>query len=89
VIDSGIDVAHPELTGAIAQSFDATDTPAAPDKHGTAMAGLIAGRGRLMSAAPGARILAVQAFAPPGTGAQGTTFDILKGLDWRWRTARA
>jgi subtilisin family serine protease len=82
VIDSGVDVSHPELTGAIAQSFDATDTPAAPDKHGTAMAGLIAGHGRLMGAAPGARILAIQAFAPPGAGAQGTTFNILKGLDW-------
>ena len=82
VIDSAVDVSHPELTGAIAQSFDATDTPSPPGKHGTAMAGLIAGRGRLMSVAPGARILAVRAFAPPGAGAEGSTFDILKGLDW-------
>jgi len=43
---------------------------------------LIAAHGRLMGAAPDARILAVRAFNPEGTSAEGTTFNILKGLDW-------
>ena len=82
VIDSGIDVSHPELAGAVAQTFDAIETPASPHKHGTAIAGLIAAHGKLMGAAPGARILAIRAFDPAGASAEGTTFNILKGLDW-------
>jgi subtilisin family serine protease len=82
VIDSGIDAAHPELTGSVADSFDALDTPMAPHAHGTGIAGLIAAHGKLKGAAPGARILAVRAFDPDGKSAQGTTFSILKGLDW-------
>jgi hypothetical protein len=82
VIDSAIDASHPELAGSIAGTFNALDSPAMPHAHGTAIAGLIAAHSRLMGAAPGARILAVQAFGPVGATAQGTTFNILKGLDW-------
>ncbi len=82
VIDSGIDVAHPELSGAIAQSYDAVGTPMAPHTHGTAMASLIAARGKLLGAAPRARILAIRAFDPAGKSAEGTTFNILKSLNW-------
>lgn len=84
VIDSGIDGTHPELSGAIAQSYDATDakTPVKPHSHGTAMAGLIAGHGKLLGSAPGARILAIRAFDPTGKSAEGTTFSILKGLNF-------
>ena len=35
-----------------------------------------------MGVAPAAQILAVRAFDPSGGGAEGTTFNILKGLDW-------
>ena len=80
VIDSGIDVNHPDLTGSIAETFDAVS--AAPHKHGTAIAGLIAAHGKLLGAAPDAKILAVRAFDPKDAGAEGTTFDILKGVDW-------
>jgi hypothetical protein len=82
VIDSAVDVSHPELTGAVAQTFDAIETPITPHKHGTAIAGLIAAHGRLMGAAPRARILAIRAFDPAGVSAEGSTFNILKGLDW-------
>jgi hypothetical protein len=83
VIDSGIDVAHPELSGAIAQSYDAVGTPTmTPHTHGTAMASLIAARGKLLGAAPRARILAIRAFDPAGKSAEGTTFNILKSLNW-------
>ena len=82
VIDSAVDAAHPELAGSVAQSFDAVGTPVKPHDHGTAIAGLIAAHGKLMGAAPGAQILAVRAFDPAGASAEGSTFSILKGLDW-------
>jgi subtilisin family serine protease len=53
-----------------------------PHKHGTAIAGLIVAHGKLMGAAPGAHILAIRAFDGSGASAEGTTFNILKGLDW-------
>ncbi len=83
VIDSGVDADHPELVGAVAGTFDTLPPPLKPDKHGTAIAGLIAAHGRLTGAAPGAKILVVRAFNPKAAGAaEGTTFNILKGLDW-------
>jgi len=82
VIDSGIDESQPELAGAIAGSFDTLKPPFTVHSHGTAIAALIAGHSRLMGSAPSARILAVRAFDPAGSGAEATTFSILKGLDW-------
>jgi subtilisin family serine protease len=82
VIDSGIDATHPELTGAIVQSHDTLSSAMTPHKHGTAIAGLIAAHGKLMGAAPAAHILAIRAFDGTGASAEGTTFNILKGLDW-------
>jgi hypothetical protein len=82
VIDSGIDAAHPELAGAVVQSYDTLSSPMTPHKHGTAIAGLIAAHGKLMGAAPAAHILAIRAFDGTGASAEGTTFNILKGLDW-------
>lgn len=35
-----------------------------------------------MGAAPDAKILAVRAFDPKDVGAEGTTFNILKAIDW-------
>ncbi|MGB6416213.1 MAG: S8 family serine peptidase [Pseudolabrys sp.] len=82
VIDSGIDVNHPELAGSVAESFDALAIPGSPHKHGTAIAGLIAAHAKLMGAAPDAKILAVRAFDAKDAGAESTTFNILKGMDW-------
>jgi subtilisin family serine protease len=82
VIDSGVDASHPELAGAVADSFDTLKAPFKPHDHGTAIAALIAGRERLMGASPAARILAVRTFDPAGSSAEATTFNILKGLDW-------
>ena len=85
VIDSGVDANHPELADAVAETYDTLTAPTAlmtPHKHGTAIAGLIAAHGKLMGAAPGAHILAIRAFDGTGASAEGTTFNILKGLDW-------
>ncbi len=78
VIDSGIDAGHPELAGVIAGRFNALETDDTAHSHGTGIAGAMAARAKLMGAAPAAQILAVRAF---GTN-EGTTFNILKGLDW-------
>ena len=83
VIDSGVDANHPELAGAIAETYDTLSPPMTPHKHGTAIAGLIAAHGKLMGAAP-ARAYPGDPRLRSGTGAsaEGTTFNILKGLDW-------
>jgi subtilisin family serine protease len=82
VIDSEIDAKHPDLDGAVVQSFDAIAGDQTAHGHGTAMAGAIAAHGKLLGVAPGARILAVHAFdGSPGV-ANGTSFAIDKGLQW-------
>jgi Subtilase family len=81
VIDSGIDGTHPELAGMIEDTFDAIVTGDKVHSHGTGIAGAIVAHARLMGIAPAARILAVRAFAG-ARGSEGTTFAILKGLDW-------
>lgn len=82
VIDSQIDESHPELAGTVAARFDVTGEPPAAHSHGTGMAGAVAARGRLIGVAPRARLLAVRAFGSRATSADGTTFNVLKGIDW-------
>jgi subtilisin family serine protease len=81
VIDSGIDVGHPELTGMVVESFDALPGEE-PHSHGTAMAGTIVAHARLLGVAPRSRILAARAFGAKPATAQATTFNILKSIDW-------
>src|SRR5260221_8806511 len=78
VIDSGIDVKHPELANAIAGSFDALGSREGPHVHGTGIAGAIASHARLMGSAPAARILAIRAFAAAPNGGEKTASVILK-----------
>jgi hypothetical protein len=82
VIDSAIDVTHPELAGAIAESFDALGAKEGPHVHGTGIAGAIVSHARLMGSAPKARILAIRAFGAAPSGAESTSFVILKSLDF-------
>jgi hypothetical protein len=82
VIDSGIDVTHPELKDAIAESFDALGAKEGPHVHGTGIAGAIVSHARLMGSAPKARILAIRAFGAAANGAESTSFVILKSLDF-------
>lgn len=84
VIDTAIDGAHPELTGAIAGMFDAVgEGPSAPEPHGTGIAGILVAHAELMGVAPEAKLLSVRAFRG-GTKdpAQSTTLRLLKGIDW-------
>ena len=84
VIDSEIDRAHPELAKSIAEHFDAVGKPDEPHLHGTGMAGAIVSQDRLIGVAPGARTLAVHAFATGATqqSPQATTQSIVAGIEW-------
>jgi type VII secretion-associated serine protease mycosin len=69
VVDTGVDATHPDLAGAVLAGFDPSgpgDARSDLDGHGTAMAGLIAARGRPNSVgaigiAPMANILPIRA----------------------------
>jgi subtilisin family serine protease len=82
VIDSEIDVTHPDLEGVVTKRFDAVGAPEKPHAHGTGMAGAIAAHQRLLGTAPAARLLAVHAFSSTAATAESTTFNILKGINW-------
>jgi subtilisin family serine protease len=82
VVDSGIDVTHPELAGMIVDQFDAIGTGDKVHPHGTGIAGAIVAHARLMGTAPAAQILAARAFGTKRETSDGTSFNILKALDW-------
>jgi len=85
VIDSKIDTKHPDLTGVVAEEYDVVGSPAVAHSHGTAMAGAIAARSKLVGVAPKVKLLAVRAFSGSGESAESTTFNILKSVDWAAR----
>jgi subtilisin family serine protease len=75
VIDTGVDVAHPDLTGKIASYKNMA--PLAPgadtaDVHGTAVAGVLAAQPNngigIVGIAPGAEIVSLRACWPEATG---------------------
>jgi subtilisin family serine protease len=82
VIDSGIDIKHPELAGSIADSWDALGSKEGPHVHGTGVAGTIVAHARLMGSAPAAKILAIRAFGVAQNGAESTSFVILRSFDY-------
>lgn len=85
IIDTQIDVEHPDLENVVADSFDAVgDGRAEPDPHGTAIAGIIGAQGLVSGVAPDAALLSARAFyVDPGRNQPVTsTFILLKALDW-------
>jgi subtilisin family serine protease len=81
VIDSGVDAAHPDLAGAVVDNLDAANDNA-PHAHGTGMAGAIAAHRSMLGTAPRVGLLTVRAFSTRSNSADGTTFNIIRGLDW-------
>src|ERR1019366_1367996 len=59
VIDSQIDVKHPDLDGVVAEQFDAVGAADQPHSHGTGMAGAIFVHRKLMGVGPSARPSAI------------------------------
>ena len=82
VIDSGVDLTHPELEGMVAGSFDALDSDEKAHAHGTGVAGAIVARARLTGTAPEARILAARAFSAKEKTPEATTYGINRSIDW-------
>ncbi len=90
VVDSGV-APHDQVTMARQYSVHTgSATVRTSDYHGTAVAGLIAGRprpdGGLVGIAPGARIVDVQVYGwaegSTGQAAQASRTDLVAGLDW-------
>lgn len=90
VIDTGIDYTHPDLRQNYGGGRDIVDndsdpmetkTPADPSKstlHGTHVAGIIAGNGRIQGVAPEATVIAYRALGPGGAG---TTEQVLVAIE--------
>lgn len=76
LVDTGIDRVHPDLASVPLTAWTdlVNDEPHAYDDggHGTAIAGLIAARGRLTGIAPGASLIVVKALRSNGTGSSET-----------------
>jgi hypothetical protein len=93
VIDTGAELTHPDLAGAIIAQRCFTQGACAPNRanagtnandvfgHGTLVSSLILGRGAVapLGVAPGAEMIALQALGPDGTGVKS---DTLLAMDW-------
>jgi len=84
VIDTGVDVAHPDLKGRIVeqQNFvDARPAQSLPERHGTAVAGIIAAnennREGIVGIAPGAELFAYRACWPTQDASASATCNTL------------
>ncbi len=83
VIDSKVDVNHPDLADAIVEHYDAVGRQEQAHSHGTGMAGAIVSHRKLLGIAPGARILAVHAFSTSTRQSpEATTRQIIAGIEW-------
>lgn len=83
MIDSGVDMEHPEISGSVLAYLDAVDGQATPHAHGTAMATAIVAHGELQGVAPAARLIVARAFGgTQATTANGKSFQILTALEW-------
>lgn len=83
VIDSGVDLRHPEFAGSTVAEIDFADGAPAPHAHGTAMVGAILAHQRLVGVAPDVHVLVLRAFTGEAatSGAAGTTDHIVRALD--------
>lgn len=95
VIDTGVEVTHPDLVGQVAESRDFLGGKSAGERHGTAVAGIIASQAGnslgIVGIAPGARVLALRACAQQRTAGAGscTTFDLARAIDYAIDTGAA
>ena len=89
VIDSGIDLDHPDLNAAAGRNCIATGPPDDDNGHGTHVAGTIGARNNgsgVVGVAPGTRVYAVKVLDAAG---EGTTASVLCGIDWVTANAAA
>ena len=101
LLDTGVDLVHPYIRGALIKGLDVLDpggdasarqnptAPGRPERHGTEMAGLVAGSGGpddLQGVAPGALLLPIrvagwQPDTSGGVSVYGRTDQLLAGLE--------
>lgn len=91
VIDSGIDLDHPDLNVDVprSRSFVRDTSPNDADGHGTHVAGTIAAINNtigVIGVAPGARVVAVRVLDARGSG---TTSGVIAGVDYVAQNGRA
>lgn len=84
VLDTGVDSGHPDLAGSLVPGFDAirsqpTINGSDAHGHGTHVAGLIAGHGKVTGIAPAAKIMPIKVMDRNGFG---TTYNIVSGIIW-------
>ena len=86
VIDTGVDLDHPEFSGRIVAGYDFVDNDSIPDDtdgHGTHIAGTIAARdddnSGISGVAPAANIMPVRVLGDTG---EGWNSDIVAGIRW-------
>lgn len=82
VIDTAIDITHPEFAGAEIKTVNVADTiDVNVDSHGTSMAGILSASGRLTGISPDSAILGIAAFSKDATGKTfGNTWTISESL---------
>ena len=86
VIDTGIDLSHPDLNAAHGKSCVGTATAQDDNGHGTHVAGTIAAENdgaRVVGVAPGTRVYAVKVLDAKGSG---TWSQVICGIDWATST---
>lgn len=88
VIDTGVDGTHAELSGKVVEQIDVSGFGTAPDRHGTAIAGIIAAEPNngvgAFGIAPAAKILSIKACEPGtrnGVDARCWSSTVAKALD--------
>jgi hypothetical protein len=86
VVDTGVDLAHPSLTGAnvTLRTVRSPDRSASDNDHGTAIVSLLVGQAdsEIAGIIPGAHVLVADAFHGKGQGSTADVYDLIVGIDW-------
>ena len=96
ILSDGIDAGHPDLAGTVVGRYEALRATRSPwNWHGTACAGLVAGRGAIAEGirgvAPGCTLLDVRIgrVEPSRSHWMTGVAAICRGIEWSWREAGA